>query len=112
MNNQVFVAIWVFVIAVVCAQPVGVNFIIDVADIPNGDNGDIINAQCWNNGDGTFKIIVAPASVSDPQVNRIVAHEIGHVVNWDADEAFADDFANKVVVDGSQPIVDKYHGVH
>jgi hypothetical protein len=107
MNNKAFFAIWIFVAAIIAAQPVGINFTIDVAEIPDSENPDwFIRAQCWNNGDGTFKIIIAPESINDPQINRIVAHEIGHVNNWDATEEEVDNFANKVVNDGSEPIHD------
>lgn len=111
MNHKAIFAIIVFIGAIIAAQPVGINFIIVIEDIPDGDNGDIINAQCWNFGNGQFKIIVAPHIVGSEYQNVIVAHEIGHVNNWDGDEAYADDFANRVVVDGPR-VVDKYHGVH
>ena len=114
MIKKVVFAIFVFFVAVVFVQPVGINFIIVVEEIPQDQEaeGFIVQAQAWNFGNGQFKIIIDPDEVNDPQINRIVAHEIGHVVNWEGDEAFADDFANQVVNDGSEPIVDAFHGVH
>lgn len=112
MNVKAIFAVIIFIFAIIASQPVGINFIIVVEEIPDSDNGDVINAQCWNFGNGQFKIIVSPDAANSSQINRIVAHEIGHVVNWEGDEAYADDFANRIVDDGSEPIVDKYHGVH
>lgn len=113
MNVKAIVAVIVFVAAIIAAQPVGINFIIVVEDIPNSDNGDIINAQCWNFGNGQFKIIVSPEvhAIGGIYEAKVVAHEIGHVVDWEGDEAYADDFANRIVPEGD-PIVDKYHGIH
>ena len=109
MKKAIF-AIFVFIGAIIIAQPIGIPFIIVVENIPNGDNGDIINAQCWNFGNGNFKIIVSPEvhAIGGVYEAKVVSHEIGHCVNWDGDEAYADDFANSIVPEG-EPIVDKYH---
>lgn len=113
-QNQIFVAFCVFFIAVFCAQPIGENFIIDIQEIPQDgvEPGFVVQAQCWNEGNGQFRIVIDPDEIEDPQINRIVAHEIGHAVNWDGDEAYADDFANRIVDDGSEPIRDAYSGIH
>jgi uncharacterized protein YjaZ len=112
MNARIIFAAIIFICAVAWAQPIGENFSIEVANIPDDDQGFDVRAQCWNDGDGSFRIYIDQDSIDDPQINRIVAHEIGHVVNWEGDEEDADNFANSVVDDGSEPIVDAYHGEH
>lgn len=115
MNARIiFIAAIVFIGAIISADAVGENFIIIVQEIPQDgvEEGFVVQAQCWNHGDGSFHIIIDPDSIDNPQINRIVAHEIGHVVNWDGDEAYADNFANSVVNDGSEPIVDVFNGIH
>lgn len=116
MNQKIIIPIIaiVFIGAIIGAQPVGINFIIDIQPIPQDgvEEGSFVQAQAWNFGNGQFKIIIDPSVVDSPQINRIVAHEIGHVVDWEGDEEYADNFANRIVNDGSEPIVDKYHGIH
>lgn len=112
MNWKIIFAIVVFVGAIISVQPIGENFSIQIANIPDDGSGYNVQAQVWKNVDGSFSIFIDEGSVDSPQINRIVAHEIGHVNNWDGDEAYADDFANRIVNDGSEPIVDAYHGIH
>jgi hypothetical protein len=112
MNARIiFVAAIVFIGAIISAEAVGENFSISIASIPDDGNFDV-RAQVFKDSNGQFRIFIDEDSVNDPQINRIVAHEIGHVNNWEGDEAFADDFANRVVNDGSEPIVDAFNGIH
>jgi hypothetical protein len=107
MNAKVYFVIWVFVAAIIAAQPVGVNYTIKVEKIAASENPDwIVRANCQDNGDGTFTITIDPSTINDPQINRIVAHEIAHTIDWDWTEEQCDNFANKVVNDGSEPIHD------
>lgn len=95
--KPIFVAI-VFIMAISMAQPVGVNFSMSVIDIPDGDNGYFIRANCQNNGDGTFHINMDSATMQSPDWQVVMCHEIGHVVNWEGSEEDADNFANAVGV--------------
>ena len=98
MNNKIIFAIIVFFAAVIAAPCVGINFSISVEDIPDGENGFWIRANCHNNGDGTFHICMDEAAMNSPDWHVIMCHEIGHVVNWEGREEDADNYANAVGV--------------
>jgi hypothetical protein len=93
--KQMIFAIIVFIVAVMAAQPINdFNFIVQVADIPDGDNGFHIRANCHNNGDGTFVITMDNETMKSSEWQVVMMHEIGHVINWEGSEEDADNFAN------------------
>ena len=95
MNFKIIFAIIVFVVAVIAAPVVGTNFTVSVSNIPESADGQyIINANCMNNGDGTFHITMNTATMNSPDWEVVMMHEIGHVNNWNGNEEDADNFAN------------------
>lgn len=109
--KKIVFSIFVFFVAVAIVQPVGINFIVIVEEIPSDDPNYVINAQCRNNGDGSFEIAISPDIVGSSEQNVVFAHEIGHVNHWDDwEEEDCDNFAMEVVP-GSF-IHDAFSGIH
>ena len=108
--NRGFVIFCVIVFGVFIIQPVGCNFVIQSYDLGHDSNGYEVRAQCQNQGDGSFIVVIDDGSIGSPDQAVIICHEVGHVQHWDDwDEADCDDFANSV---GVGYIQDAYHGIH
>lgn len=113
MNYKAIFAIIIFIGAIIASSPVGENFSIVVYDLGVDSNGYQVNGQCQNNGDGTFTIVIDDSQINNPNLPRILLHELGHVQHWDDwEEADCDNYANSFNLPGVDFIQDAYNGIH